>query len=202
MLDLFKSRAYPFLDGTPQSDFDWMVLAQHHGCPTRLLDWTGNPLVELFFATVVDDQKEKDAVIWSDHDFHWFPHDLLDGALTDFDRSFVYFPRHISSRISAQAALFTVHPFFADDKGQPIPMEQEIKLERRLSPFFRADTNCGSLTKAIIPAKCKRDIRRQLHRLNIHRASSTLLSIFLLIGCGFRKLAGRGVESQPMAAKY
>src|SRR5208282_978330 len=27
-------------------------------------------------------------------------------------------------------------------------------------------------------------------------ASITLLSIFLLIGCGFRKLAGRGVESQ------
>jgi len=27
-------------------------------------------------------------------------------------------------------------------------------------------------------------------------------SIFLLIGCGFRKLAGRGAESQAMAAKY
>src|SRR5271166_1751938 len=33
-------------------------------------------------------------------------------------------------------------------------------------------------------------------------SSITLLSIFLLIGCGFRKLAGRGVESQAMAAKY
>src|SRR5271166_6026130 len=33
-------------------------------------------------------------------------------------------------------------------------------------------------------------------------SSITLLSIFLLIGRGFRKLAGRGVESQAMAAKY
>jgi hypothetical protein len=32
--------------------------------------------------------------------------------------------------------------------------------------------------------------------------SITLLSILLLIGCGFRKLAGNGVECQAMAAKY
>ena len=32
--------------------------------------------------------------------------------------------------------------------------------------------------------------------------SITLLSIFLLIACGFRKLAGHGVECQAMAAEY
>ena len=38
--------------------------------------------------------------------------------------------------------------------------------------------------------------------LNRVRSSITLLSIFLLIGCGFRKLTGHGVECQAMAAKY
>ena len=36
----------------------------------------------------------------------------------------------------------------------------------------------------------------------VSRSSITLLSIFLLIACGFRKLAGHGVECQAMAAEY
>lgn len=33
-----------------QSTFDWLCLMQHYEMPTRLLDWTENVLIELFFA--------------------------------------------------------------------------------------------------------------------------------------------------------
>jgi hypothetical protein len=50
MLDHFKQRAVPYLKEKPANGFEWMFLAQHHRLPTRLLDWSTNALVALFFA--------------------------------------------------------------------------------------------------------------------------------------------------------
>jgi FRG domain len=64
ILRIFKRKAHQYLPQPPDldDDFQWLALMQHHGAPTRLIDFTWSPYVAAFFAL---ERATGDAAVWA-----------------------------------------------------------------------------------------------------------------------------------------
>jgi hypothetical protein len=68
----FVQRSLPFLQRPLTDEWDKLFFMQHYGVPTRLLDWSENPFVAIFFALAGEQgAKPSDAAIWMCDPIAW-----------------------------------------------------------------------------------------------------------------------------------
>lgn len=140
----FQMRAIPYLQQRIENDWEWLALAQNHGLPTRLLDWTENPLVAAFFACY--EKYGGDSVIYV-LDRRKFEVPLKSDSPFKIEKTLIVQASHNSPRVTAQSGLFTVHPK---------PHEEFC------SPY---------LQRWIVKQSCLLEIALMLEEYGIHHAS-------------------------------
>lgn len=64
VLEIFSNHLLTHVQHRPQTAWEELAIAQHHGLPTRFMDWTTNPLVALYFAVRNTGGREVDSAVY------------------------------------------------------------------------------------------------------------------------------------------
>ncbi len=196
----FSQRSPPFTQMNLENEWRKLFYMQHHGIPTRLLDWSESPFVAMFFALTsvkrgADGTPLSDAAIWACDPIAWnrtvLSHITYQGGILDETceeiKAFnpivsvdqrptspvMIYGTHNSARIVAQRGVFALF-----GKGS----------EGMETIFLNGQFQANSLIKIIIPKESVDEILHSLYRKGI--AESTIYPDLFGLALEIKRLHG------------
>lgn len=138
------------------NDWERATIAQHYGVPTRLIDWTENPLVGLYFAIENNNFDKNDGVIWVFEDKTAVAGEVASFRCGSGLRQLKY-PRPYR----AWRDLINVIPRTVVQRGS-LTSQPDLSVTFNEQKF---DSNTQSIKKLLVPKEVKKLLRKQLNIL-------------------------------------